>query len=258
MYKASFINFIIGIAALAEIALCAIMLATVYKNSSFGPGIEICYNSSDYVYRAWIGPTIALGIALSGILIGIAYDLAMFRFLRRRRLLQVQPLQPSLALVPWSQGQNRDGEPAQAHPEPGHVRDNYQHPLPQGHHGGQPPLVSQAFKANDAYAKATIPIQATALGIFNLILMGLLVYILAYGIGLSKFTVYLGISCSSTSVVIHLPLVLMLTVKSQGKKKNAVNPVQVCPPSGLHFHEPASMERSEANQVGAQVQETSF
>ena len=99
------------------------------------------------------------------------------------------------------------------------------------------PQQSLLVSANhNDYSKRTIPIQATCLGVVNLILLAAVGYISTFhfssSIGIENFFFqnYVNIY-----VATHMPLVLLLTVKSNEKKKTS--PQIINPPLGLQFHE---------------------
>ncbi len=89
---------------------------------------------------------------------------------------------------------------------------------------------------NAASNKATVPIRATALGIVNVMVIMNLLIILNFGLGSGEFLTYFLIICALAITVVHMPLVLLLTVKSNEKKMSEPGPIStLVPPSGLQF-----------------------
>ncbi len=206
-----FINVVTGIAVILEVSVCIVMFYfTYFRQVPFGPVVEVCYKFPEDFNKGGTPapPIISLLVAISSLVIGIVFDIAMFRFLRKRR----QQTKPNNATA-------------------------------SGNSIGQPPLVT--YGSNDASSKASIPIQATCLGVVNLVIMLLLLYLLTIGLDQKEIGLYCiyaaGLTCNS----IHMPLVLFLTVKSKDKKY-IKSSIPTHPSSGgLQFHEESLGERTE-------------
>ncbi len=101
MFQVWFIYLVVGTVASVLCALCTIMFIAVHwYKSSFGPVVDICFNP-DYSQagpQIWLGPAFALTSGVVGLIIGIIYDLAMFRFLQKRRKNMINP---SFNMAQW-------------------------------------------------------------------------------------------------------------------------------------------------------------
>ncbi len=88
------------------------------------------------------------------------------------------------------------------------------------------------------YTTDTVPIQATGLGLVNLIITAFFLLLIFGGnIDIKVQAGYISVTCITVYLSLHMPLVLLLTVKSNEKKKILLNPPVVNPPSELQFHE---------------------
>ena len=191
-----FMIMVTALATFAELFVCSVLAGyTLYFQTSFGPSVNTCTNDEDNRLTEssgfWSVSILAFGI--SGLMIGMVYDIKMYLFLRMRR----KQIQPEIAMIPWKQ----DAIPA----------------------------VSFGSKSN---FKATVPIKATCLGAINIIFLLPIMYLLVnqfeFGISVMKIIALL-------ITTFHMPLILLMTVKSNSKKANAQ---QVQPPAELQFHEP--------------------
>ena len=95
------------------------------------------------------------------------------------------------------------------------------------------PLV--AHSSNDSHSKSTVPVKATCLGIVNLAFVVVIFYLLTMGFG-QVASLHFGMALGTFCVVIQMPLVLLLTVKSNQKKREKASSV-IGPPKGLRIHE---------------------
>ncbi len=207
-----FINVVTGIAIGACLTLCFIMtLYPLYLEASFGPVIEVCYRSKADADQPVFGATLSGIFAVAGLVIGVAFDMAMFNFMLNRKK-QRKIVQPRLAMIAWR------GTPA---PE-----QNDDPPIP---------MVSYNNKDKQTMSKATVPIKATCLGTFNAIAVLFALFILSNRLQLESAGLYfLKISAMSVNVLL-MPLVLLLTVKSNTKKGHRHQ--QVHPPRNLQYHD---------------------
>ncbi len=96
-----------------------------------------------------------------------------------------------------------------------------------------PPLVSHGPKDK---MKVTIPIQATCLGIVNLLIILTSVHFAVFYFANAGIGQYVLRGCVGVYNMIHMPLVLLLTIKSNNKKKTA-GQSGISPPQELQFHE---------------------
>ena len=197
-FKHHHIAIVVGIAVLLEcLVVLGMFVPTFLYQEPFGPVLEACYKSTKTSSnKLHFGPPFALVTAVFALVIGIGYDLAMLRFLKQRR-----SIKPVLELVSWNQ-----------------------------HH--QPPIVSQG--SNDKSSKGTVPIQATCLGVVNLCVVLVYFYVLVFGMGQEEYLTYFMLSGGIGCLIVHMPLVLLLTVKSNEKKHSRMI---VAPPTELQFHD---------------------
>ena len=188
------------------ITLCLIMLWTVYHlEVPFGPSIVICSNADNRSEsgmaisedQSFPGALLIFSIEIPCLVMGIIFDIGMYRFLKKRKA----SVQPQVAMIAW--GSN------------------------------EPPLVSPGSK--DSF-NSTIPIQATCLGTFSMILACLTTLAIIFQF---DYQIKMHVVFSSSIVaydVMHMPLVLFLTVKSNEKKARN-HSTNILPPQGLHFHD---------------------
>ncbi len=194
-----FINTIVGLAVFLELTVClAMFIPTYFYSVPFGHITAACYHSvNGYPNFIPIGPAITIILMVLALTTGIVFDLKMLFFLRSR-----QSVKPEIAMVSW----------------------NRRH---------QPPLISHG--KNDQSSKLTIPIQATCLGVVNLSVILVFGFIANSGFFLGEYTVYFLLSLATTCLAVHMPLVLLLTVKSNENK--VTKTLVVAPPARLQFHE---------------------
>ena len=196
-----FVILVIGIAGLLTLLVfLAMFVPPFFFSQPFGPVIEACYKPSDNLSDDLIfGPAFALFTSGFGMVVGIVFDLKMACFLKHRQT----SVQPAIALVSWDQH--------------------------------QPPLVSPG--SNDNSYKLTIPIQATCLGIVNLCFLTAFVCAFLFGLGKAEYVTYFLHSGGVFCIVIHMPLVLLLTVKTNQKRMSQPKaPGPVLQLNQLHFH----------------------
>ena len=199
-----FIYLVAGTAILMALLVSMVFVVTAFVyRLSFGPVIDICYNpnynesNETNQSHSLVGPKLPLAVAGACLTIGVIFDVQMFRFIKKKR----KEIQPSVAMMTWKHS--------------------------------QPPMVSLSQKDTNA-SKATIPIQATALGVVNLGVIVLL-FIMVQGFGLGKDSPYFIAVVGLLVLVTHMPLILLFTVKSHVKQQQQTNK-KICPPSGLQFH----------------------
>ncbi len=206
LFQRRFIQSVTALAVFLVIANCFWLFSITFGDASFGPVVDICYkriDSPDYKPspKAAIPAFMVAAIASQ---VGIGFDLAMYRFIRKRRVM----VKPEVAMVSWN------------------VND-IDH---------QPQFVSSG--SNDPYAKALVPIKATCLGFASLCATGLLFVIVLYGLSLEEdlaFRAYFLHDVGIVGSMIHMPLILWLTVKSKHGNSSRVKRIQ--PPQGLQFHD---------------------
>ncbi len=189
-------------ASLLQCLVCASMFYSIYNPSiPFGPVVESCYRQPDQFNGTlpW-PPLLSFFISVCSLTIGIVFDIAMLNFLRKRR----QRIQPKVAMISWN------------------------------NHNVRPPLVS--LGPNDKSHNSTIPIQATCLGVVNMCFILVLLYFGTLGLDQKRNRLYYASAAAAVCNVIHMPLVLLLTVKSNNKKSKKRN-LLTLPPTGLQFHE---------------------
>ncbi len=189
----SYLNLVTLLATLTEIILCTIFgIYTFYFNVPFGPAIEVCFKNSNASTMTSIGPVIVNSIGVTGLVIGVVYDIKMYRFLKQRK----KQVQPGIAMVAWKQ---------------------------------EVPAVSYGSNSS---LRATVPIQATCLGAVNLVVWMPITFILIKGFNMKSILPYIVKILVFVIVAFHMPMILLLTVKSNSKK-----PQSVQPPAELQFHE---------------------
>ncbi len=211
MFQRWFIVLVIAMALVLELSLIASMAITVfYFNASFSPVIDACYNNEIHIVS---GSFVSLGIGVTCLSVGIFYDVAMYRFLKKR----YGQVNNMVAMVAWKQPPNDQGQDQQEA-----VSENQQ----------QAPFIS--WGAKDYTSKATIPIKATLLGMVNLVILLVLIYIFANGFGYPTWTSFFLQTTAMVSVTLHMPFVLLFAIKSNEKTSAKLN---VSPPEGLQFHE---------------------
>ncbi len=211
VFQRWFIRIVIGTAVTSELLLIGAMLATVlYFKASFSPVIEACH---DEEARPISGASSSLAIGMICLVVGISYDAAMFRFLKKRQ----NQVKNSVAMVAWKPSEQikTDQEKENSCEQPPH-----------------PPFVS--WGSNDYTSRTTIPIKATLLGVINLLILLALIYIFTYGFGNPSWASFFLQTSAMVSVTLHMPLVLLFTIKSNEKTSAKLN---IRPPEGLHFHE---------------------
>ena len=188
-----------AISALAVVCIGTLFFQFVFQ-IPFGPFTLQCVDPNtvlDTSVKDFAGPLAIVAFGGMGLLVGIIFDIAMFRFLKKRQ----EMIQPQIAMVAWA---------------------------PQ-----QPLLVSPG---QYDYSKRTIPIQATCLGVVNLILLFILSYTSTFHFfSLTGFGEFILQNHVNIYVAMHMPLLLLLTVKSNEMKKPSQ--AQVSPPLGLQFHD---------------------
>ena len=167
--------------------------------ASFGPVVDVCYNKDHSDNILLVGPVFAATIAVTGIITGIIFDIAMLWFLRKRQAV----VQPAVAMISWDLVEPR-------------------------------PLADNGL--DDENEKAMIPIRATCLNIVYLVFVILILSILVLGFGQDDFTEYLVLSSCSFGCAIHTPLVLRLTVKSNAEDQEG-DQQAVVPPQELQFYD---------------------
>ncbi len=195
-FQVWFINLVTALATLAELLVCSIFSGfTLYFKSSFGPGVNTCYNSNDKTIAtaSGFGSAIIMAFGVSGLVIGMIFDIKMYLFLKRRRQ---QVHSGGVAMISWKQE--------------------------------VVPKISYGAKSN---FKGTVPIKATALGAVNIVLLLPIMFLM---VNQSEISIPIMKIMSLLIINFHMPLILLLTVKSNSKK--AVPP-QVVPPAELQFHE---------------------
>ncbi len=212
MFQPWFIRLIIAIAIIALFFICSVMLvAVLYFEASFGPVVDVCYDGAES--RPTFGATIALSIGLTGLVIGIIFDIAMYRFLKRRQS-NTQPEMP-MAMIAW---------------EP------------------EVPMVTCGPSTSGQSSKATVPIKATCLGAVNLVIVVVMLFVL-HNLNMDSKSLPVPIALKIGAmivVIVHMPLVLVLTVKSHQNPKHVPVKInnrefKVIPPSTLQFHEETSV-----------------
>ncbi len=221
-----YMSFVTVGAVVLQVFLCSIMFSTVYfYQSPFGPVISTCLiqNNKTTVpdpdpdppgLPIFLGPMLVFATGALGLIIDIVFDSAMFMFLRKRKQSLVQP---QIAMIAWGPRDN---------PEPLSMSDTENNPIP---------FVSLGTKDLKA-SKATVPIKATCLGLAYLVIVGIVIYFVVFRFGQDIAGRYLFRLCMAGFISCHIPLVLLLTVKSN-RKKDSKRRNAVAPPSGLQFHE---------------------
>ena len=95
------IYLVTGLSVLVWIGLCLVGFITVVVfEASFGPVVDDCFIISDEeqpsTKRSLLGARLLLAAGLTGLVIGMIFDVAMFQFLKNRKK-HVQPI----PLVSW-------------------------------------------------------------------------------------------------------------------------------------------------------------
>ncbi len=109
-------------------------------------------------------------------------------------------------------------------------------------HRNQPPFVSHPVNNDNLSKSPNVPIKATALGIGNILLTTTFFLSAVYWFDVKQYAIYFVIIMGHMSSVFHLPLILILTVKSNPKKA-VIQPSHQQQQhsninlSRLHFHE---------------------
>ena len=200
-FQEGYMNAVIAGAVLCFASLCiGSLIATVIFKIPMSPPIIQCMNPCQPVklkLQHTIAPMIFGAVGMSGLMTGIVFDIGMFRFLKKRQDL----VHPQVAMVAWA---------------------------PQ-----QPPLVSPGQEKD--YSNRTVPIQATCLGLVCLLVQICIGYLVTFHLGSIILAKSVFQNPLNIFVAIHMPLVLLLTVKSNIKKKPKQQ--HVIPPIGLQFHD---------------------
>ena len=165
-----------------------------YFQVPFGPFIQICMRRRTDHNRIAFGPATFMFLSMASLMIGLCYDIKMYRFLKQRK----KHVQPGVAMIAW-----------------------------------KPDVPTVSYGSNSSL-KATVPIKATCLGAVNL--MVCLPTLLVFVKGFKLISVTLSIFQVSGMLIVtcHMPLILLLTVKSNAKK---ASPPLVQPPVELQFHD---------------------
>ncbi len=192
-----YLNFVTLLATLANVFLASIFgLYLLYFKAPFGPIIKTCYerNGGDTSTKDPPGGALLTVVCAASLMVGLFYDIRMYRFLKQRK----KRVQPGIAMIAWKQ---------------------------------EVPAVS--LGTNASY-KATVPIKATCLGAINLLIIMPVLFTLVKGFELTSASPFILRIIALIIVNVHLPLILLLTVKTNSKK---VTPQLVQPPAELQFHE---------------------
>ncbi len=99
-FKIWYISLVTGIAIGSQATLCLVMFGIAFGfNASFGPVLQTCLAKeiSQEVQKLLIGPALTLVIGSISLVLGIVYDIAMYRFLKRRN----SAAHPHIAMVAW-------------------------------------------------------------------------------------------------------------------------------------------------------------
>ncbi len=144
-----YVKFVRGLAMSLEATGCVVMFHYTYNlEVPFGPLVQLCYKHPESLKTGLpFPPLLFLLTATFSTVIGIVFDIAMFRFLKERR----QKVSPQIAMVSWDHHQIQ-----------------------------QPPLVS--YGPNEKILRAMVPIKATCLGLVNLVIILLILYIGHFGL----------------------------------------------------------------------------
>ncbi len=185
---------IVTLAVLCELQVILAMFLPTFNNQPFGPVLEACY-TPDKESQDHVS---------FGPLVVLVTNIAaltigiLYDLAMLRFLRQRRQVTPALAMVAW----------------------------------GQPPLVAPG--SNDNSSKATVPIQATCLGIVNLCVVTVYFYVFVLSLGSIEDMTYFMLSAGIGILVVHMPLVLLLTVKSNEKR---IAKSFIVPPNQLQFHD---------------------